>query len=450
MFIEFTFGNFRSFRDTTTLSMVAAKLKSKYANLDSDNVFETAGGLKLLRSKAIYGANASGKSNVAKAISRFLHILNRNISDDKIVSWVWEDRFKLVSKNSIAEPILFQYSFLFKGREFRYGFEILNGRIKSEWLFTRQKNQDIHLFIKEGLEFHEFNENLFKEAIPYMQNASKGKGQLYRPDSLFLLAVAVNGGNFAQSLLDAIVSHLIVNGLNDEELHADVVKRMKNSPSCKKDLVQLLSNADISITDIITKEIDNATFQEALKLIPSELVNLEDENIISHLTTIESVREIKDKAGEVVGKITAEFKEWESAGTQKFFYVGALILTALKEGRPFMIDEFDARLHPRLSQKMVDLFNNSETNPHGAQLIFITHDVGLLKPYKLRRDQIAFVDKDKDGSSTLTTLAEFKGVRNDASYDKEYMQGAYGGVPNVNGLESIVTQSVNPNEQQTD
>ena len=106
-------------------------------------------------------------------------------------------------------------------------------------------------------------------------------------------------------------------------------------------------------------------------------------------------------------------------------------------GNTLVIDEFDARLHPNLTKKIVQIFNSIRTNPKGAQLIFVTHDSNLLNANVLRRDQICFVDKDKLGVSSLRTLVEFKGVRNDASFEKAYLNGEYGAVPFLNRFEQI-------------
>jgi hypothetical protein len=108
----------------------------------------------------------------------------------------------------------------------------------------------------------------------------------------------------------------------------------------------------------------------------------------------------------------------------------------LKEGNPLIIDEFDSRFHPLLTRKIVELFNSSENTK--SQLIFTTHDTNLLSPDLLRRDQIDFVEKDKYGASHLYTLVEIKGVRNDASFEKDYIQGKYGAIPFLGNLNHLV------------
>jgi AAA15 family ATPase/GTPase len=128
----------------------------------------------------------------------------------------------------------------------------------------------------------------------------------------------------------------------------------------------------------------------------------------------------------------------EAEGTKKIFGLSPYILAALEFGGTLIIDEFDAKMHPHLTRKIVELFHSPSTNLNNAQLVFITHDSNLLDPHLLRRDQICFVQKDKNGATELYSLVEFKGVRNDASFEKDYLQGKYRAVPtNLNQLEAL-------------
>jgi AAA15 family ATPase/GTPase len=117
----------------------------------------------------------------------------------------------------------------------------------------------------------------------------------------------------------------------------------------------------------------------------------------------------------------------ESEGTLKLFELSPFVYEAIKEGRPLIIDEFDARFHPLLTKKIIELFNSKKNND--SQLIFMTHDTNLLSADFLRRDQIEFVEKDKYGASHLYSLVQFKGIRNNASFEKDYIQGKYGAIP---------------------
>ena len=123
--------------------------------------------------------------------------------------------------------------------------------------------------------------------------------------------------------------------------------------------------------------------------------------------------------------------------------LAGIILKALKYGETIIIDEFDASLHPNLSLKIIQLFHSNETNPNHAQLIIITHDEGLMKRGELRHDQIVFVNKDEFGKSSIKTLIEYKGIRKDHAFDKEYLEGSYAAIPNLVKLDLAVTNYLN-------
>ena len=126
----------------------------------------------------------------------------------------------------------------------------------------------------------------------------------------------------------------------------------------------------------------------------------------------------------------------ESEGSKKMFEISPLLSKALNEKRILVMDEFDARFHPLLTKKIVELFNSHANK--GSQLIFVTHDTNLLNAKLLRRDQICFVEKDKYGASHVYSLVDFKGIRNDASFEKDYVAGRYGAIPFLGDFSSII------------
>ena len=127
----------------------------------------------------------------------------------------------------------------------------------------------------------------------------------------------------------------------------------------------------------------------------------------------------------------------ESDGTQKFFNYSGVITYDLIYGSALFLDEFDARLHPMLTKKIVEMFNSPTLNKNGAQLVFVTHDTNLLDNSLLRRDQIYFTEKNKMQETVLYSLADFKGIRNDASYEKDYINGKYGAIPFLGDFEKL-------------
>lgn len=431
--IEFSVSNFRSFKEMTVLSMKAAKIKSKYEDLDLNNVFETQSGLHLLKSKAIYGANASGKSNMAKAVACFKQMVRLSTNSEKYLTRAADD-FVLIDTLHQHEPVFFQILFMSGPTVYRYGFTLTQKEVASEWLFAHSRTKEVKLFVREGSEVS-VNTRQISDARPYEESFKTKTSELFQPWSLFLTAIAIIGVDIAKTVRDAIDSIAILGDDYREYLHAHTLNWWSVSMNMEHGIA-LLKAADVGIDEIgITEQ------EPDLEEMPTALRNLFQSEYkgqkVPHFT---SIRRLKDNPSGL--RVEALFDSFESEGTKKLLYLIPIILDALNNGTALWIDEFDARLHPRLSQRIVDLFNSVESNPNNAQLIFITHDIGLLKPYKLRRDQIAFVEKDKKGCSTLSTLVQFKGVRNDASFDKEYMLGAYGAVPMVNGMEGVVSKSL--------
>jgi hypothetical protein len=140
-------------------------------------------------------------------------------------------------------------------------------------------------------------------------------------------------------------------------------------------------------------------------------------------------RKLYDDEGRAIGEAPLILSIHEAEGTKKLFRLSSFLFEALEKGKLLMIDEFDARMHPLLTRKIIEQFHRKTEGEQQAQLVFITHDVNLLDARLLRRDQIAFTRKDLQGRSELYSLVEFKGVRNDASFEKDYLLGKYRAVP---------------------
>lgn len=432
MFIEFNYGNFRSFRDPQKFSLEASPLRNNDSGPEEVNVFE-AGSLRLLKSKAIFGGNASGKSNLAKAIAAFIYMVSRSVAVEGIPSGFWNDRFQLLSDWD-DQPMFFQYLMLHKTVVYRYGFQILSGKVTYEWLYSGTGETQAEIFMRSPDDL-KINKQELPAMDAFVQQALGGDSELFRSDSLFLTAAALSGNKFLGGIRDDIRRIMAFDGIYDDSAVQYAMKAMMDGSEQRKEAIKsLLKAADTGIEDLDFAELPDHLIDADTK---REMNNPTD-GIKRKAMSLLSIHSKFNDEGEVVEKIQVPFGEWESEGTSKLFAVGSLILDALSEGRIIIIDEFDARFHPNLTLKIVQLFNNPETNPNHAQLIFITHDASLLKRAKLRRDQICFVNKDRYGISSLTTLIEFKGVRKDASYDKEYLNGTYSAVPFLDKIDWVV------------
>jgi len=425
MIEEFTFGNFWSFKDMQTLNMTAAKIKSKNSRLDTVNLIPVDEDLGLLKSKAIYGANASGKSNVIKALGVFIRIINNSLKDEKVLGMI--DSFML-STETEDKPTFFQLIFRLDGIRYRYGFEADDKSFKSEWLFSTPGKREQSLFIREENQLIEINQTHFPEGQKSIDLAGSDNGeQIFRSNSLFLTSLASFGfGKVSKRIIEAISSISIINGLGHQGMYSYAGDSL-NDVDKKKFILDFLKKGDFGIEDVYTVDMNNVNLVEDL---PDEAKqDLKDKKMIV------SSRTKFNQNQEATGKSHLSFGFQESEGTQKMFELSPFIYAALKQGTTLIIDEFDARFHPLLTKKIVELFNSDGNKT--SQLIFTTHDTNLLSADLLRRDQIDFVERDRYGASHLYTLVEIKGVRNDASFEKDYIQGKYGAIPFLGDFSSL-------------
>jgi AAA15 family ATPase/GTPase len=429
MFIAFNFGNFRSFRDLQQLSLEAMPLRTNDDGLSENNVFNSSG-LRLVKTKAIFGGNASGKSNLVKAIAAFHNLVSRSVAQESIPEQIWNERFQLITEWD-SQPIFFQHVFVLDKSIYRYGFQIVNGIISYEWLYSGYKNKEIEYFMRspEGLVV---NEEFFAADDRFIRQDGEVENELFRKDSLYLTAAALNGNKLLGKLRGKIRTIMLVDGVYDASAAQYAMTHFIDGPKAKKEaLVKLLAAADTGIEELEISEMPDHLIDHNLK---NSLGERSDKKIVS----LFSSHPVFDWDGVRMDNKAVPFGEWESEGTGKLLGIGALVLDALGDGRTIIIDEFDARFHPNLTLKIVQLFHDSKTNPKNAQLLFVTHDSGLLRRAELRRDQIWFVNKDRYGISTGVNLIEFKGVRKDASYEKEYLNGTYSGIPYLDKIDNVV------------
>ena len=416
MIKEFSFGNFRSFKEIQSLNMTAAKINE----LSENNIIKLSEKQSLLKCKAIYGANASGKSNIVKALIRFITTIKTSVKDEKILDKI--DSFKL-STETENEPSYFQLIFEVNKIQYRYGFEATDKIIKSEWLFGTPNEREVTFFIRENNSIIDINEKHFDEGhkLNSLFKENEGENEVFRDNSLFLSAVAAMNGKLSKQIVNVISSITVLSGLEDKQLFNISRSLLKNSEN-KNEITDFLKIADVGINSL---ELIEITKDNLSKDAPESLIKeLEQGNKIG---LVISSHDKFNSEKEKVGEVTLQFQSSQSQGTIKMFELSSFIIKSIKNGETLVIDEFDARFHPLISKKIVELFNSIENKT--SQLIFVTHDTNLLSADLLRRDQIDFVEKDKFGESHLYTLVQFKGIRNTASFQKDYIKGKYGAIP---------------------
>ncbi len=431
MLIEFTVGNYRSFREPQTLSLVAAPIKSKDSALDENTVIQVANNPDLLTSAVIYGANASGKSNLIQALAFMKHFVLHSPKETKATGGIHVEPFRLHT-GTIGQPSRFEMVFIQDGKRYRYGFEATKERVVSEWLYFVPSTREARLFERTG------------EAITLGNYFKEGRDleQHTRPNALFLSIVAQFNGPQAQKLVAWFRRLGIISGVNDIGMKLFTLKQLMEGEDSQA-IRDLICRLDLGIGGLQVEKRAGGSkpnlpdeMPENIRQALLTLLNPSDaEGVSIHIHTLHTQF---DEEGKPVGQVLFELDDHESQGTQKLFALAGPLLDTLQEGDVLVVDELDARLHPLMTREIVALFNHKATNLHGGQLIFNTQDTNLLDNRLFRRDQIWFVEKDQQGASHLYSLAEFK-VRNDKDYERGYIQGRYGAVPYLSRLQSIVS-----------
>ena len=412
MLINFSFGNFRSFRDIKSLRMEAGRVEDL-----SDSVIEKDG-FRLLPVAAIYGANSSGKSNVIKALGLFREIVKDN---DKLRSdkSIFQDSFML-DEEGRKSPTVFEIQFLLDSVVYRYGFEYLTTEIVSEWLYERkiEPNSKEHvLFEREGEDFT-ISTKYFPEG--------KNKKELRTKNRLFLSLVAFLNGEVSQKLIKYLSHCNTISGLESDSYERLSLKMIEHQSEGYQEAMELFKKLDLGFTaiEVEEKELPGGLIEKLAALPNFDLKELQEQRIYQTYTT----HNVYNKKGKIVKQTKFRANHNESNGTNKVISFSGPLFNTLLKGKVLFVDELDAKLHPMLTRAIVRLFMDKETNPKGAQLVFTTHDTHLLDKEYLRRDQVWFTEKDATEASDLYSLLEFK-ERNDRNFEKNYIQGRYGAIP---------------------
>ncbi len=429
MLVQFSVGNFRSFKEPVTLSMVAAKIKGKNEEIDCNNIFNVNDNLDLLTSAGIYGANASGKSNLIKAF-RFMRWFVRKSSKETQVDELINVNPFLLDAEYEKKPSYFEIVFIQNSVMYRYGFEVTQKKVETEWLFYTPKNKEAKLFTREGNEIQ----------ISRNFKGDPAAKKLTRSNALFLSVAAQFNSETAINVLDWFNAARAISGY-EEVGYSDFTKnKYAEDQEFQKKILTLVHNADVGIENLVTEKKDINDPSVFPKDMPEEIRNIirkgmKDEGTLITLKSTHRKKIDENSTEEVPFSLGQE-----SDGTVKLFYISGPIFDTLNRGGVLFIDEFEARMHTMLTRKLVSLFNSRKTNPKHAQLIFATHDTNLLSNDLFRRDQLWFIEKDENGASHLYSLAELK-VRNNNNFENDYLSGRYGGIPIIGDLRQLFYES---------
>jgi predicted ATPase len=435
MLIEFSVGNYRSFKERVTLSMEAAEIASQPPLLDEHNVFAANDDLRLLTSAAIYGANASGKSNLVLAIGMMRHLVLTSSRDTQQGAIIPVEAFQL-STATDGQPSYFEIVFLAADVQYRYGFEVTQQQVIAEWLYQLGERREKTLFTRDATEILVSSRN-FREG--------RGLEKRTRRNALFLSVVAQFNGEIAAQILQWFTMITIRPGL-DEDSDLTLASRNKDDIPYRVAIEQLIRRLDTGIEAVqietrpfVLPENVPSDVQQGLQFLLKYAETLEG---TIEQTEVKTAHRQFDADGQPLGQVLFSMTQQESRGTQRLFALAGAFLRTLHDGLILLIDELDARLHPNLVIELIKLFNNPTTNPKHAQLIFTTHNTNLLNARLFRRDQIWFVEKSRQGASDLYSLVEYrvdgKIIRNDASFEKDYVAGRYGAVPFIGDLSALL------------
>ncbi len=430
MLVDFTLRNFLSFKEEISFSMLAAKSVKEHEMRDSHescNVIPVPDSdAKLLKVAAIYGANGSGKSNLLSAMSFFKHMVLESFKNDSILSRIKDLAYQF-SIESKEEPSSFEMMFIIGDRRYRYGFEVYGESVESEWLFVKLlgSSRESYCFKRE------------EKTISVNSRTYKGAGGIApktRHNALFISTCAQFNVEVAMIIKEWFRKRFnILSGLDDDTIHFTANQYLHN-PEMRKRIIDFIRIIDLGINDITVKESEAESLPETLGQFVEALSPASNgiKTEISDIKKIEILSEHKRyDHGKLKDTLYTPFGI-ESLGTKKIFALLGPWFDTILNGGTLLIDEFGASMHTKLSIELIKIFQSSLNN--NAQLIITTHDTNLLRGELLRRDQIWFTEKNEFGVSDLYSLVEYKinqanSVRNDATYNKDYLLGKYGAIP---------------------
>lgn len=422
MLIMFRIKNFASFKEEVILDLRAFSYKDMKSHvIDLKNN-------KILKTLAIYGKNASGKSNLVSALYFFeSYIFNQffgaGYKDDDMdkVERMPDIRcssFKLNEK--IEDESEFEIIFSYNDMTYQYGFSIKddsesnNYIIGTEWLLVNDK--EVFDRIRNELTFGKCYDKELK------------KIDKVRADRLYIGTLDYFADGGVKNIVDSFKNYLkksfnvhfeviIESSIKGMVSGVSISRRLLEDKEYKAIIEKFLRVADIGISGLRVEAVENKNGKKY---------------------KIKTLHDVYNDTGEIVRQEEFDIQA-ESSGTIRYFSFIQYILNMMDNGGVFIVDEISARLHPVLTKFIVDLYQ-SEKNKK-AQLIFTTHDISLMNKKQFRRDEIAFVDKNRRGESSIYTLADIR-ARSDASFSKDYLYGKYGAIPVIRDYEEEVKEMV--------
>ena len=407
MLLRFSVSNHLSLRDSQELLFTTSSLKDK-----TEGLIDCAAAPRgtILPAVVVFGANASGKSNLVHALRAMQQMVLFSHTRGDASGGVPRHAFKLDASYA-DKPSRFEVDFIHEGGRYHYGFEADGTAFLAEWLQVIPKSHRRTLFEREGSDFRFGRE---------LKGRNHAIAELTRENSLFLSAAAQNNHEQLSSIFGYFLSLKSL-------MSIDVDGYWLHNKEIDYRVIDFLGTLDTGICGYRRRESD----------IPEELKAVRREKLSAVGRTAGASMNVSDTGKDVTVELAHQTQDgapvyldlgMESMGTQRLLVMLSLAYRAIDAGAPLVIDELDVSLHTLASAALLQLFCSPTTNPNGAQLIATTHDTNLLGWPGLRRDQIWFTEKDEAGATLLYPLTDIKTRRTD-NLEKGYLQGRYGAVP---------------------
>lgn len=419
MLLQFNLTNFMSFKNEAIISTIANKDKEHESYLIPYRKE------KVLPCLSIYGSNASGKTNINKAlVFAILFVRNSNMMqiNDKInvIPFLLDD-------NSRNNKSRFDFSFVYENIKYDYGFVCDQTNVYEEYLYEYNTNKPSMIFERSNINEYRYSTKTKKELTAIEERNTNNK--------LFLSTATMWNASFTKNAFMWFEKGIdVYDASNLEQSFVNILEKDINSET-KNFMKKLLQNADMNIIDFELK-VEKANPNE-IPLPPG--VKL-DERLNEQLLNNFKKWELNTNHEVIENGMKKHYSlpfQAESKGTMNLFYIGPVIKDALSNGKTIVIDEIDSGLHPILVRYLISLFHDKKSNLNGAQLIFNTHDITQLSLNQFRRDQIYFVEKNnKNGVSDIYSLDEYA-PRKSENIQKGYLQGRYGAIPMI-GVEEVL------------
>lgn len=414
MLIEFSVENFRSIKDEITLSLVASPDKSLDNNLITTEVLKKD---NLLRSAVLYGANASGKSNVVSAFNSLkgLVMMSHTFQRGNKINY---SPFKL-DKKYLSQPTKFKIVFIKNNIKYIYGVSFTDEKIIDEYLYYYPEDRKAIIFERKDTNNYKFT--IDKKEQKFLSDKTL-ENVLYLSNSTQLKYTKTS------EVFDWFKDTLAVIGATEHpQLIEFTIQSLNKDKKLKEVILKALFEADLGISDIIAS-FEKVSIDDIPLIIQKQLkAVLADKTDNLEKMDIRTIHKILDENGDEF-RVEFDFDE-ESEGTKRLFALIGPWIDALNNGRVLIIDELDTKLHHLLNVFLIKLFHDPTQNKSNAQLIFTTHNTNLLDLDFFRRDQIWFTEKNPSvGNTDLYSLIEFS-PRKDKNVQKGYLTGRYGAIP---------------------